>query len=140
LRGYCPVLRGRPRATGPRFGEERIENITPHMIEALRGSFGSDLATRTKNKWLVVLYGVFPRAQTGTTGQAGRRDREVCPRSSGDIDVFSPEDVLAFVRAAGDEQDAAIEAVRRGRSIACCRRSRRSGVSKRPRSSGSAPQ
>jgi integrase len=30
------------------------------------------------------------------------------PRSSGDIDVFSPEEVLALVRAAGSEQDAAI--------------------------------
>ena len=29
-------------------------------------------------------------------------------RSSGDIDVFSPEEVLALVRAADDEQDAAI--------------------------------
>ena len=29
-------------------------------------------------------------------------------RSSGDIEVFSPEEVMALVRAAGDEQDAAI--------------------------------
>jgi len=29
-------------------------------------------------------------------------------RSSGDIDVFSPEEVFALVRAAADEQDAAI--------------------------------
>jgi hypothetical protein len=50
------------------------------------------------------------------------RRKEVRSRSSGDIDVFSPEEVLALVRAAGDEQDAAIEAVRRGRSITCCRR------------------
>ena len=48
----------------PRFGAERIEDITPAMIEEWRASFGRHLAARTKNKWLVVLHGIFRRAQT----------------------------------------------------------------------------
>ena len=94
----------------PRFGAERIEDITPTMIEEWRASFGPHLAARTKNKWLVVLHGIFRRAQTvwklpvnPVTGIEKHRQR-----SSGDIDVFSPEEVLALVRAAGDAQDAAI--------------------------------
>ena len=94
----------------PRFGAERIEDITPAMIEAWRASFGPHLAARTKNKWLVVLHGIFRRAQTvwklPINPVAGiEKHRQ---RSSGDIDVFSPEEVLALVRAAGDAQDAAI--------------------------------
>ena len=94
----------------PRFGGERIEDITAAMIEEWRASFGPHLAARTKNKWLVVLHGIFRRAQTvwklpinPVTGIEKHRQR-----SSGDIDVFSPEEVLALVRAAGDAQDAAI--------------------------------
>jgi len=94
----------------PRFGEERIEDITPATIEAWRATFGPGLAARTKNKWQVVLHGVFRRAQTvwdlPVNPVAGiEKHRQ---RSSGDIDVFSPEEVLALVRAAGSEQDAAI--------------------------------
>ena len=94
----------------PRFGAERIEDITPTMIEEWRASFGPHLAARTKNKWLVVLHGIFRRAQTvwklPINPVAGiEKHRQ---RSSGDIDVFSPEEVLALVRAAGDAQDAAI--------------------------------
>ena len=94
----------------PRFGAERIEDITPTMIEEWRASFGPHLAARTKNKWLVVLHGIFRRAQTvwklPVNPVAGiEKHRQ---RSSGDIDVFSPEEVLALVRAAGDAQDAAI--------------------------------
>ncbi len=94
----------------PHFGEQRIEDITPHMIEAWRTSFGPALAARTKNKWLVVLHGVFRRAQTvwGLPVNPVTGIEKYRQRSSGDIDVFSPEEVLALVRAAGDEQDAAI--------------------------------
>jgi len=94
----------------PHFGEQRIEDITPQMVEAWRTSFGPALAARTKNKWLVVLHGVFRRAQTvwGLPVNPVTGIEKYRQRSSGDIDVFSPEEVLALVRAAGDEQDAAI--------------------------------
>ncbi len=94
----------------PRFGHERIEDVTPAMIDEWRASLGAHLSSRTKNKLLVVLHGVFRRAKTvwklPMNPAAGiEKYRQ---RSSGDIEVFSPEEVLALVRAAGDEQDAAI--------------------------------
>jgi len=94
----------------PRFGAERIEDISPAMVEAWRASLGTDLAGRTKNKLLFVLNAVFRRAQRvwglPLNPVAGMEKYRL--RSSGDIDVFSPEEVLALVRAAGDQQDAAI--------------------------------
>ncbi len=48
----------------PRFGAERLEDVTPAMIEAWRAALGPELSPRTKNKLLVVLHGVFRRAQT----------------------------------------------------------------------------
>jgi hypothetical protein len=47
----------------PRFADELIEDITPAMIEEWGASLGAALASRTKNKLLVVLHGVFRRAQ-----------------------------------------------------------------------------
>ncbi|MEA2181281.1 MAG: hypothetical protein QOF69_466, partial [Solirubrobacteraceae bacterium] len=48
----------------PRFGNERIEDVTPAMIEDWRASLDPHLSSRTKNKLLVVLHGVFRRAKT----------------------------------------------------------------------------
>jgi integrase len=94
----------------PRFGGERIEDITPAKIEEWRGSLCADLASRTKNKLLFVLNAVFQRAQRvwGLPLNPVAGIEKYRQRSSGDIDVFSPEEVLALVRAADDEQDAAI--------------------------------
>jgi integrase len=94
----------------PRFGGERIEDITPAKIEEWRGSLCADLASRTKNKLLFVLNAVFQRAQRvwGLPLNPVAGVEKYRQRSSGDIDVFSPEEVLALVRAADDEQDAAI--------------------------------
>jgi integrase len=63
-----------------------------------------------EEQWLVVLHGVFRRAQTvwGLPVNPVTGIEKYRQRSSGDIDVFSPEEVLALVRAASDEQDAAI--------------------------------
>jgi len=110
----------------PRFGDERIEDITPAMIEEWRASLGAALASRTKNKLLVVLHGVFRRAQSvwGLPANPVAGIEKHRQRSSGDIDVFSPEEVLALVRAAGGERDAAIylaaafTGLRRGELIA----------------------
>jgi integrase len=94
----------------PRFGAERIEDVTPAMIEDSRASLGTDLASRTKNKLLVILHGVFRRAQSvwGLPRNPVAGIEKHRHRASGDIDVFAPEEVLALVRAASDEQDAAI--------------------------------
>ncbi len=92
------------------FGDERVEDVTAAMIEDWRASLGGTLSNRTKNKLLVVLHGIFRRAQSvyglPLNPVAGLEKHR--QRSSGDIEVFSPEEVLALVRAADSEQDAAI--------------------------------
>lgn len=94
----------------PAFGDERVEDVTASMIEDWRVSLGGSLSNRTKNKLLVVLHGVFRRAQSvyglSLNPVAGLEKHRA--RSSGDIEVFSPEEVMALVRAADGEQDAAI--------------------------------
>jgi integrase len=93
----------------PGFGEMRLEEITPAVIDAWRGSL-TGLSNRTKNKLLVVMHGVMRRAQSVwglSTNPVAAVERHP-QRSSGDIDVFSPEEVMALVRAAASEQDAAI--------------------------------
>jgi integrase len=68
------------------------------------------LSAHTKNKLLVVMRGVFRRAQHvwGFPSNPVATVEKYRQRSSVDIDVFSPEEVLALVRAAASEQDAAI--------------------------------
>jgi integrase len=93
----------------PAFGDQPLEAVTPAAIDAWRASL-TGLSARTKNKLLVVMHGVFRRAQhvwdlpTNPVASVEKYRQ----RSSGDIDVFSPEEVMALVRAAGSEQDAAI--------------------------------
>jgi len=98
----------------PAFGAMRVEEITAEKIERWRAAVtsadGSPLSNRTKNKLLVLLHGVFRRAQKvyglPVNPVAGiERHRQ---RSSGDIEVFSVEEVYALARAANSEQDAAI--------------------------------
>jgi integrase len=93
----------------PAFGSQPLEAITPEAIDRWRGSL-TDLSSRTKNKLLVVMGGVLRRAQhvwglPSNPVASVERHRQ---RASGDIDVFSPEEVMALVRAAGSEQDATI--------------------------------
>ncbi len=94
----------------PWFGAFRIEDVTPAMVEEWRSSLGAAMASRTKNKLLFVLNAVFRRAQKvwGLPLNPVAGIEKYRLRSSGDIDVFSPEEVLALVRAADDEHDAAI--------------------------------
>jgi integrase len=93
----------------PAFGSEPLESITAASIDRWRGTL-TGLSNRTKNKLLVVMHGVFRRAQhvwglpVNPVASVERHPQ----RSSGDIDAFSPEEVWALVRAAASEQDAAI--------------------------------
>jgi integrase len=108
----------------PVFGPLLLEEITPAAIEAWRGSLRT--AARTRNKQLTILNGVFRRAhkrfglQRNPVVEIERR-RE---RRQVHLDVFSPEEVMALVRAAESEQDAAIyltaafTGLRRGELIA----------------------
>lgn len=100
----------------PAFGERRLEDISPVMIEnwqaqlARREYRGRLLTPRTRNKVLVVLHGIFQRARKvwglplNPVAQVERHPE----RNSGDIEVYSPEEVHALVRAAADERDAAV--------------------------------
>jgi integrase len=93
----------------PAFDEQPLEAITPELITTWRDSLVG-LSNRTKNKLLVVLGGVMGRAQHVwdlPINPVSSVEKQRA-RSSGDIDVFSPEEVLALVRAAGSDQDAAI--------------------------------
>jgi integrase len=114
----------------PEFGDRRLEEITSRDIERWRAtivtSTGEPLTNKSKNNLLVLLHGIFRRAVT-VYGLPYNPVATVEPhrvRPSGDIEVFSPEEVWALVRAAASEQDAAIyltaafTGLRRGELIA----------------------
>lgn len=92
----------------PRFGQEPIESITPAMIEAWLGALPQ--AASTRSKALVLMHGIFQRARKVwglLVNPAAEVEKPPVPRG-GDIQVFSPEEVWALVRAAASEQDAAL--------------------------------
>jgi integrase len=93
----------------PAFGSQPLEAITSEAIDAWRASL-TGLSSRTKNKLLVVMGGVMRRAQHvwGLPVNPVASVEKYHQRSSGDIRVFAPEEVMALVRAASSEQDAAI--------------------------------
>jgi integrase len=102
----------------PAFGAQRIEDITVASVEAFQAQLGKrvhrgrPITPRTRNKILNVLSGIFSRARKvwglplNPTAELERHPG----RNSGDIEVFSPEEVHALLRAAHDERDAAIYA------------------------------
>ncbi len=92
----------------PVFGAMPIEAVTTEPIERwLEGFQGS---ARSRNKLLIQLHGILERARKvyRLPGNAARDVEKFQIRPSGDIRVFSPEEVWALVRAAASEQDGAI--------------------------------
>jgi integrase len=92
----------------PTFGAMQLEDVTGEQIERWLARNERKASTRTKA--LVLLQGIFKRA-TKVYGLPANPATEVERpplRRSGNIDVFSPEEVWALVRAADSEQDAAI--------------------------------
>jgi integrase len=92
----------------PFFGGVRLEDITPQLIETWRASMTS--GARTKNKQLTILNGIMRRAcrlyGLRTDPVSGvERLRE--PKNP-ELQVLEPDEVWALVRAARNEQDAAI--------------------------------
>src|ERR1700722_939871 len=133
----------------PAFGDRQLEQITTADIEAWRSGLESvsearrvdrrcargdehppasprALSNSTKNRIMVTLHGILRRAckvfGLPTNPASGIERYPV--RLTGDIDVFSPEEVWALVRAATSEQDGAIfltaafTGLRRGELIA----------------------
>jgi integrase len=66
--------------------------------------------TRSKNKLLIALHGIFRRALTvyGLESNPLARVEKHPQMRSGHIEVFSPEEVWALVRTAASEQDGAV--------------------------------
>ncbi len=102
----------------PAFGEMQVEEITVPALEAFQAQLarrvhrGRPITPRTRNKILNVLHGVFVRARKVwalPTNPAAELERHP-DRASGDIEVFSPEEAWALIRAADDERDAAVYA------------------------------
>lgn len=102
----------------PEFGEVRLEDITVPAVEAFQARLakrvhrGQRITPRTRNKVLNVLHAIFTRARKVwglPTNPAADVERHP-DRQSGDIEIFSPEEVHALLRAAPDERDAAVYA------------------------------
>ncbi len=94
----------------PAFGARELESITRGAIEAWRRTLPMGLSARRKNKLLIELHGIFRRAQVTyglDTNPLSLVEKHPL-KSSDDIQVFSPEEVCALVRAAASEQDAAV--------------------------------
>jgi len=93
----------------PTFGTMRLEDVSVPAIEAWKARL--TVSNRTKVKILTILNGVLERARK--VHHLPRNpmvdvERPRHRRKVSGIDVFSPEEVMALVRAADSEQDAAI--------------------------------
>jgi hypothetical protein len=92
----------------PVFGSARVESVTTAGIE--RWIATVDRSARTRNKLIVLLHGIFVRARKvyGLRLNPVAEVEKFPQQRSGDIEVYSPEEVWALVRAAASSQDAAI--------------------------------
>ncbi len=96
----------------PEFGDTALEEITVSWVDGFRARLVAEgrLSDRTINKFLVLLHGIFRRAQRVyglPTNPAAAVERQPV-RRSGDFDVLTPDEVAAVTRAAESEQDAAL--------------------------------
>ena len=105
LQGYRSALNAHLL---PAFGSMPLEDVSTEAIE--RWLAGFDGSVRTRNKLLIQLHGILKRARKiyRLPGNAAAEVEKFPQRRSGDIEVFSPEEVWALVRAADSEQDAAV--------------------------------
>ncbi len=103
--GYKAIVRSQLL---PAFGELPLEAITTPTIEGWVARGGGSASSRRKA--LVLLHGIFRRARKvwGLPSNPVAEVEKPPVGRSGGIEVFSPEEVWALVRAAESEQDAAI--------------------------------
>lgn len=92
----------------PAFGDWLIGDITPHDLERFRSTL--TFSARSKNRLMTEAHGIFKRAMKvyGLPRNPAAEVERLRVRSATDLQVFSPEEVHALVRAAACEQDAAI--------------------------------
>jgi integrase len=109
----------------PPFGERAVESITGPMIEGWLA--GLEVAPATRTKAFVAMNGVLKRARKVyglPLDPMVSVEKPPAPKPSGDIQVFSPDEVMALVDAAASKRDAAIyltaafTGLRRGELIA----------------------
>jgi integrase len=105
LAGYRAIVRSQLL---PAFGDLPLESMTTPMIEQWLASLRRSAATRRLA--LVLLHGIFRRAVKvwGLAANPAAGAEKPPLTRSGDLEVFSPEEVWALVRAAESEQDGAI--------------------------------
>jgi integrase len=105
VQGYRSIVRSELL---PRFRSMALEDVTPEVIEAWQSSMTQAASTRTKA--LVLMHGIFQRARKVWSLPANPvADVEKPPVTrSGDLQVFSPEEVWVLVRGAGSEVDGAL--------------------------------
>jgi integrase len=105
LRGYRSVVHAH---LIPAFGALPVEQLTTSAIERWIATVPG--TPRTRNKLLIVLHGVLARAQKvyGLPQNAAAGIEKFPEAASGEIPVFSPEEVRALVDAAASPQDAAL--------------------------------
>ena len=113
IRGYRSQLNAHLL---PAFGSMRIEDITEREIERWRSGLTGTrkgretLSNKTKNHQLVLMHAIFRRAVKlyGLPRNPLANVDRYRVRRSGDIEVFSPEEVWSLVRAASSEIDGTI--------------------------------
>jgi integrase len=123
LAGYRWIVSGQ---LVPAFGGLPVEAVTTEVIERWLGSLGG--AASSRRKYLVLLHGVLRRARKVWGPESnGAAEVEKPPLTPGaEIQVFSPEEIWALVRASASEQDAALylaaafTGLRMGELIALC--------------------
>lgn len=109
LRDYKNVVRNNLL---PEFGEAPLGQVTTDWIDGYRARLVAEgrLSGRTINKHLVLLHGIFRRAQRvfGLPANPVAAVERQPVRRSGDFDVLSPGEVAALARAAKSEQEGAL--------------------------------
>jgi integrase len=109
LREYRSVVETHLR---PAFGSIRVHDLATETIDAWRRRLllQNGLSPRTVNKLRMNLHGVMERARK-RYGLGANPVADVEPigeRRTGALDFYSPEEVMALVRAAASERDAAL--------------------------------
>ena len=110
LRDYDSIFRNHVL---PHLGAIPLEDLTPDRVEHWAAhEIDPDrvLANRTREKTITVFHGVMERARKLYRLPENPVADVEKPRTASrtEINVFSPEEIMALVRAADSEQDAAI--------------------------------
>jgi integrase len=109
LRDYDSIFRNHVL---PHLGTIHLEDLTPDRVErwaAYEIDPHRQMANRTREKTITVFHGVMERARKLYRLPSNPVADVEKPRTAAktEIQVFSPEEVMALVRAADSEQDAA---------------------------------